>query len=529
MFVRFHCHLIVTPNRPSPGQAPLSAPAPTCIGDHRPGRRRASWAQSSSCPSTPEVPSAPDELVGARFGLLLPLTCSLLAAAFCFAPAFAQEPTPEPVPASGEVQPAAAPPAVTAEQPKKEERFSVHFQATVATQWHPSFPAPYSGKNSLRPGDESATSIVTDLFTGARLWKGAEAYFQPELAGGAGLSSTLGVAAFPSGEVYRIGNPAPSVVVARAFLRQVIGRGGGTTHVDAGPNQLAGTRDRNALTITVGKVATTDFIDSNPLSNDPHTGFMSWGLWASAAYDYPADTRGYTWGLAADLTNDWWSARLGMFLEPKVANAEDLEWDISKARGLVAEYEARYTLAGLSGAARILAFLNTAHMGSYELALQQAPTAPDVTTTRANGRTKAGFAASANQDLGHGLGVFLRLSYNDGQNETWAFTEIDRSLAVGAVQSGSHWGRDGDEAGLAVVASGLSDIHRRYLAAGGFGFIIGDGRLSYAPEVLVEAYYRCALTRNVALGVHYQPIFNPAYNSARGPVNVFTGLVHVAF
>lgn len=421
---------------------------------------------------------------------------------------------------------AAAPPDGSAAQ---EERYSLHYQATVATQWHPAFQAPYSGRNSMQPGEESATSVVADLFAGARLWSGAAAYFQPELAGGRGLSSTLGVAAFPSGEVYRVGNPMPSVIVGRAFLRQVIGLGGGPIRVEAGPNLLAGTRDRDALTLTVGKVATTDFFDVNPLASDPHTGFMSWGLWASAAYDYPADTRGYTYGAVADLSVDWWSVRAGVFLEPKVANGMDLEWDVSKARGVAGELEARYALGGLAGAARALVFVDTAGMGSYAEALRASPVGPDVTATRASGRTKAGFAASANQDLGHGLGAFLRVSYNDGQDETWAFTEIDRSLAGGLVQSGSRWGRPDDGAGVALVVSGLSDEHRRYLAAGGYGFIIGDGALSYAPEILGEVYYRLALTREVALGVNYQPVFNPAYNADRGPIHVFTGRVHVAF
>lgn len=441
---------------------------------------------------------------------LLADTAALAAPAFRPGPGGAQEATAE-------------------ESATKEERFSIHYQATVATQWHPSFSAPYSGTNSMGPGEESATSIVTDLFAGARLWSGAEAYFQPELAGGRGLSLTLGVAAFPSGEVYRVGNPDPTVIVGRAFLRQVIGLGGGPIHVEPGPNHLGGTRDRDALTLTVGKVATTDFVDSNPLSNDPHTGFMSWGLWASAAYDYPADTRGYTYGLAADLSIDWWSIRAGIFLEPKVANGMDLEWDLSEARGLAAEFEARYALGGRPGAVRVLVFLNTAHMGSYEEALRISPVGPDVTATRVNGRTKAGFTASANQDLGGGLGAFLRLSYNDGDNESWAFTEIDRSIAGGVVQSGSRWWRPDDEAGVALVVSGLSDAHRRYLAAGGYGFIIGDGALSYAPEILAELYYRFALTREVSLGVNYQPIVHPAHNSDRGPVHVFTGRMHVEF
>jgi len=409
------------------------------------------------------------------------------------------------------------------------ERFSLHYQATVATQAHPSFSARYSGRNSLQSGAESATSVVMDLFAGARLWSGGEAYFQPELAGGRGLSSTLGVAAFPSGEVYRVGDPTPALIVGRLFLRQAIGLGGGRVDVAPGPNQLAGARDRDALTLTLGKIATTDIVDDNPVSNDPHARFSSWGLWASAAYDYPADTRGYTCGAAADLSIGWWSVRAGLFLEPKVANGMELEWDVTKARGVVAEVEARYDLAGHPGAARLLVFHNTAHMGSYQEALDRAPFSPDVTATRAGGRTKTGFAASANQDLGAGLAAFLRLSYDDGADEAWAFTEIDRSVAGGVVQSGSRWGRPDDEAGAGVVVSGLSDVHRRYLAAGGYGFIIGDGALGYGLEVLGEVFYRLALTREVSLAVDYQPIFDPAFNQDRGPAHVFTGRVHVAF
>jgi high affinity Mn2+ porin len=408
--------------------------------------------------------------------------------------------------------------------PAAEERLGVHYQATVATQFHPTFHASYSGSNSMRPREEGATSIVTDLFLGARVWTGSEIWFQPELSGGRGL----GVAAFPSGEVYRVGDPTPAVKPARLFLRQVVGLGGGEVAVEAGPNQLQGRRDRDALTLTIGKVAIPDFVDKVPYASDPHTQFESWGLFASAGYDYPADTRGYTWGVAGDLSLDWWSVRAGLFLEPKVANQMDLEGRLDRARGVVAEFEGRYELGGRPGAARLLVFLNRAHMGSYRQAFEDPAANLDVTATRAFGRTKSGFAASANQELGNGLGAFARASWNDGRNETWAFTEVDQSFGAGAVQAGSRWGRPDDEAGLALVVSGISSLHRRYLAAGGYGFIIGDGGLRYGPEVLGEAYYRLALSHEVAVGLHYQPIVNPAYNRDRGPVQVFTVLVHVA-
>jgi high affinity Mn2+ porin len=415
-----------------------------------------------------------------------------------------------------------------AESSEPEPRFDLHFQATVATQAHPGFSAAYSGPHSLSSDAESATSVVMDVFTAARLWRGAELYFNPALSGGRGLSKTLGVAAFPSGEVYRVGDPDPTIFLGRVFFRQVSGFGGGRVHQEAGPTQLAGERDRDALTLTIGRFSTTDVIDANPVSNDPHTRFMSWGLWASAAFDYPADTRGYTWGATAALDLGDWSARAGVFLEPTEANGMDFEWDITRARGIAAEAERRWSWGGRGGAVRVLGFLNTAHMGDYEEAL--ATTAPpDVIATRRDGRKKYGFAVNANQDFGSGLAGFARASWDDGHTETWAFTEIDRSFAFGAVQSGARWGRDADEAGAALVVSGLSGPHRRYLQAGGLGFLIGDGALRFGPEILGEVFYRAQVTKEISVGVNYQPIVNPAFNRDRGPAHVFTGRMHVAF
>ncbi len=251
----------------------------------------------------------------------------------------------------------------------------------------------------------------------------------------------------------------------------------------------------------------------------------------SGAYDYPADTRGYTWGLAADLAMGWWSLRAGMFLEPTTANGGTMEVDITKARGLAVEGEVRFTLAGRKGAARLMLFLNDADMGNYQQAIADAAPGqvPNVISTRAFGRTKYGFASSADLQLNGSLGVFARASWDDGQNESWAFTEIDRSFAAGLVQNGVRWSRPDDEVGAAFVISGLSAAHRDYLAAGGLGFIIGDGGLDYGLEMLGELYYRCSLTSSIALIGTYQPVINPGYNQARGPVNIFTGRVHVAF
>ena len=425
----------------------------------------------------------------------------------------------------------ASPPLPSPSDEPAEEWYSAHYQFTASTQGHPSFfTARPSGANSLSADGESATALVTTLYGDMRLWPGAELLFDPEMSGGNGLSGTHGVAAFPSGIVYRVGDPAPAIYVARLALSQTFSLGGGKLKNEAAPNELQGTRDRDQLAITIGRISVTDVFDANRYANDPTDQFFNWGLFASGAWDYPADTRGYTYGVLADLAIDWWSARAGIALEPTKANGPDMDTRIDKAHGLMAEYEARYSLFKMPGAWSLLLFLNTAHMGSYEqLLANPAFYGNDITKTRADGRTKYGFALSIEQQLTKSLGAFMRLSYNDGHNESWAFTEIDSSLAVGAVQKGAPWGRPQDAVGLGVVVSGLSPWHERYLAGGGYGFIIGDGWLNYGPEAITDLYYQFRLNDVVSFSAFYQPIVNPGYNQDRGPVHVFSGRLHVAF
>jgi high affinity Mn2+ porin len=377
---------------------------------------------------------------------------------------------------------------------------------------------------------ESASAFVTTLYGDLRLWPGAELLFDPEMSGGKGLSSTVGVAAFPSGIVYRVGDPAPAIYIARLAISQTFSLGGGKRKNEAAPNELAGIRDRDQLAITVGRLSVVDVFDGNRYANDPTNEFFNWALFASGAWDYPADTRGYTYGVLADLAIDWWSARAGIALEPYYANLAKMDWRIAKSHGLMAEYEARYRIRTMPGALSLLVFLNSARMGSYEQVLAN-PTAygNSVFSTRADGRTKYGFALSMEQQITKTLGAFMRLSWNDGHNESWAFTEIDQSLALGAVQGGGSWGRPQDEVGAAVVVSGISPWHRHYLEGGGYGFIIGDGWLHYGPEVISDLYYQFHINDNLAIAAFYQPIVNPAYNQDRGPVHVLSARFHVAF
>jgi high affinity Mn2+ porin len=410
-----------------------------------------------------------------------------------------------------------------------DERVSLHFQAVAATQAHPAFSSAYSGQNSMTSVGESASAMVMNLALDVGLWRGADVILNPEMSGGRGLSRTLGVAAFPSGIVYRVGNPSPTIYLARLAFRQRFELGGGRVVDEPAANRLAGTHDRDMLTFSVGRLAVTDVFDGNRYAHDATTQFFDWALFASGAWDYPADTRGYTWGALSDLTVGDFSLRSGIALLPKYGNLLEMEWNLAKARALMLEGEVRYRVAGRPGSVRVLGFVNQARMGNYRKATEDPAAGLDVTATRLDGRKKYGAGVSADQELTSSLGVFVRASINDGNNETWAFTEIDRSLAFGVVQSGAPWKRPDDEAGAAFVMDGIAPWHRRYLAAGGYGFLLGDGALNYGPEFEGDFYYRAQITQFIQFSGVYQPIVNPAYNRDRGPVHVFSGRLRVAF
>lgn len=410
------------------------------------------------------------------------------------------------------------------------KRFNLHFQQTIITQTKPGFSADYSGDNSLSTAHETATSLTSTLFGGARLWKGAEAYFNPEIAGGKGFSQTLGLAGFSNGETFRVGSPDPKIYIARAYLTQTFGWGTAVDTLADDQNQLAGYRKKRYFSITAGKFGLSDFFDNNNFSHDPRTQFMNWSLMANGAWDYPANTRGYVFGAVFELGQPDWALRFSATMVTTSANGSVWDGKIGKAHAFTLEYEKRYELGGEKGTIRLLGFDNSAMMGKYRLAILENPLAPDVTTTRAYGRDKYGFGVNWEQNINSNLGIFAKTSYNDGKTETWAFTEIDRSLSFGAVLNGKSWNQKEAEVGLAFVGNGISKDHRDYLADGGYGFIIGDGKLNYAPEMIAELYYKLNVyQKKFFLTPDYQFILNPAYNKDRGPVHVFTLRAHVEF
>ena len=412
----------------------------------------------------------------------------------------------------------------------KRERFSFHFQQTIITQYKPSFSANYSGLNSLSTKSETQSSLTSTLFGGARLWKGAEAYFNPEISGGAGLSQTLGVAGFPNGETFRVGAAEPKIYIARLYFKQNFEWGTEKDTIQPDANVLGGLRSKRYFSLTVGKFGMADFFDGNEFSHDPRTQFMNWALMDNGAWDYPANTRGYTMGGVAELGQPDWTLRFAFTMVVTQANSSTWDAKIGKASTQTLEYEKRYTLNGQKGTVRLLAFRNNGKFGNYNLSIAQNTTAPNVDTTQAYGRHKYGFGVSADQYLSKDLGVFAKASWNDGHTQTWFFTEIDRSLTFGGILKGGSWKRNDDELGLAFIGNGLSGPHKNYLAAGGYGFLFGDGKLNYAPELIAELYYKLnAYQQKFFLTPDYQFILNPGYNKDRGPVYVFSIRAHVEF
>jgi len=400
-----------------------------------------------------------------------------------------------------------------------------HVQNTDVVQATPAFSAQYSGPNSLNDKGETQHTISFDLLAGVRLWSGAEAHIDALMWQGFGLSKTEGAEGFPNGEAFRLGTRSPKGILSRLFVRQTIELGGDTEAVADDALDLAGRRATSRLTFTLGRISVKDIFDNNAYANDPRTQFMSWALMANEAWDYPADSLGYTTGFAAELNQPGWAVRYGFFQVPPVSNGMGDDHHYLKAWGMVMELERDYAFAGHPGAVRVLVFENRAHMGSYQEALDAPERPADIVATRAY-RTKYGVGFNVEQEIAANVGVFARLGWSDGRNEAWVFSDVDRAASLGVSLKGAGWGRPGDTFALAGVLSGTSKVHRDFLAAGGTGILAGDGALNYGPERDVETYYDFRVADHLHVAFDYQLISNPSFNRDRGPISVLGARLH---
>lgn len=415
---------------------------------------------------------------------------------------------------------------------QEQEDWNAKFQSTYVWQGKRPFGAAYSGTNSLSATKETSYSFTATAALGFRLWQGGELYFNAEAAQGIPLSDLTGLGGFTNGEIARTAGPTLKFYKARLFLRQTWEMGGGRDVIDSDTNQLAGSVDRRRWVMTAGNLSVIDIFDDNAFSHDPRTQFLNWSLMTHGAYDYAADARGYSWGIAVERYWNEWAVRVGRFIQPREPNQRPLDPSIFRHYGDQIEIEHAHILGGQPGKLRALAFRNKAKMSRFQNALNLASktgTAPDINNVRTGEQTKSGFGVNLEQSLSGNVGVFVRASWADGKTETYAFTEIDRSASAGVLFKGAAWGRGQDTLGIALARNGLSDAHRNYLAAGGLGFFIGDGRINYRPESIFEAFYSLGIMKQTFISVDWQHIRNPAYNADRGPVNVASMRLHVEF
>jgi high affinity Mn2+ porin len=431
-------------------------------------------------------------------------------------------------------------------------RYYLAGQFNVVFQAHGPFHSPYAGPNSMLSRGEYKTSLVGTLFLGFELIRNPahhlEAIYDEESAAGRGISEALGLAGFTNLDVVRNPTLGPTPYLARVLLHQTIGLSSELTEADRGPFSLATRVPVRRIELRVGKMGLPDTFDLNSIGTDSHLQFLNWTADNNGAWDYAADTRGYTYGAIAEYDDHAFSARYGVALMPKIANDIDLDWDLRRASGQNMEFEWRHGLLGSllapnrKGVVRVLSYVNHAHMGLYRAANQAylagIDSTPDITKHETFGAVKYGFGLNAEQEMTGSLRVFGRIGWNEGAHESFAYTEVDQTFEFGGDYSlrdglpglrSAPFHRENDKLGMVFVSNAIKRDHQTYLKLGGLGFLLGDGSLNYAREDVVEGYYNLHTWRGVYYALDGQFIEHPGYNQDRGPVLVESVRMHVDF
>lgn len=416
------------------------------------------------------------------------------------------------------------------------DRIWLSGQINIISQWHPGFHSPYQGPNSLTPEAQDASSRVLTLFTGVRLSNTTELLCDVQETGGHGISEALGLAGFTNLDVVRNPLLSKEPYVARLIWHQIIPLSHETTDSERTPFSLFPKLPARRLEIRFGKFSLVDFFDLNTYGTDSNFQFMNWTLDNNGAYDYAADTRGYTFAAMVEYDDRRWALRFAEALMPKVANEIHLDADLSRARAENIELELHGSVVPhRDGVLRLLSYVNHANMGVYSVAIQDLLNQPSLALTQVitdhplQTTIKYGFGINVEQPLNNWIGLFGRWGWNEGQHESYAYTEVDETFQLGAGAKGSRWGRTLDRAGLAFISNGISRDHQEYLALGGLGFLLGDGKLNYGREDILETYYTLHLWRGIYPSFDFQFIDHPGYNRDRGPVVAPALRLHLEF
>jgi len=418
--------------------------------------------------------------------------------------------------------------------PHGESRFSIAGQLNFILQGHGRFPALNSGPNSLKDTSEHALSRVLTLYTGVEVRRGTELLFDVEDLSGHGISDTLGLAGFTNVDVVRNPDLGPKPYIARIMLHHTIALSGEQAEQEPTPFSISKMVPTKRLEIRIGKLSAADFFDTNSIGSDSHLQFTNWTIVNNGAYDYAADTRGYTYGAIVEYQQPRFAVRVAEMLMPKVANGINLDWNLLRAHSENTELELRPAWLGAKATTiRALAYWNTANMGDYREAvtafLREIDPRPDITAHRHQGSLKYGFGLNFEQELPHHLRAFARAGWNEGRHESFAYTEVNNTVSFGIDLAGERWQRKLDKVGSAFVTNGISSDHAEYLRLGGRGFLLGDGNLRYGRENIWETYYTLRMWRGIFASAQLQFISNPGYNQDRGPVWVPGARLHVDF
>ena len=468
-------------------------------------------------------------------GIVIVVWCGLSGFVFAAPAARAQEPSQLQLASPDNTEPSSAPDSPPILFPHQEwDRFWLSGQVNIVSQWHPAFRSPYQGPNSLSPEAQDASSRALTLFTGLRLTSTTALLCDVQETGGHGIGEALGLAGFPNLDVVRNPTLSKAPYIARLMIHQIIPLGRAKKSADQTPFSLFRELPERRLEVRFGKFSLADFFDVNSYGSDSNFQFMNWTVDNSGTYDYAADTRGYTFAAMLEYHDRWWDVRFAEALMPKVANGINLDADMGRARSENIEFEFhRKTIRHQTGVLRLLTFVNHANMGDYRQAIDNflagLTPRPEITAHPLQTTIKYGFGVNFEQPLNDWLGVFGRWGWNEGEHESYAYTEVDQTAQIGVGFSGKAWHRKWDRAGAVFVSNGISRDHQEYLALGGDGFLLGDGRLNYGRENIFETYYTLHAWRGVYPAFGVQHINNPGYNRDRGPVLVPTLRLHVEF
>ena len=432
----------------------------------------------------------------------------------------------------------------------QDERWNFYSQATYISSWKQAFPAAYTNLNgstsSLLPGAERGFTGTTTFYVGVKAWAGAELYVAPEMISERPLSSLKGIGgSIQNFELQKNGSAHSTWYPSRAIYRQTLSFGGKQSSVNSGPMQLAGTIDSRRFVFTAGTFSILDIFDKNTYAGDLRRQFVNMAFLSNAAYDFAADARGYTTGLAGEFYFDDWAFRFAHIAGPKNPNDLFLNFQMLSHYGEQIELEHRHVIKDQPGAIRILGYRNKENSGSYTDAIAEFQADPLKNATTCNGynynsnnagapdlcwarksNIKMGVGLNMEQSITQDIGLFFRGMYSDGKTEVYSYTSSDRSISFGSAIKGQRWGRQKDTVGLGYAQSWISKNHVNYLNMGGIDGFIGDGKINYKPEQVLDIYYQWHVIKSTWLTFDYQYLANPAFNADRGPVNIYNARVH---